>query len=564
MSLAITRLRNDLRNLFGFLIPVRLHALRYQITSSGDFSIADQWDRAAQQHASHTALIFEDKTYTFADMDERIRRAAAHLAGAELPPRAIVALMGHNTPAFFWYAIAALSLGHIPALLRPGSAAEVAAFVAPIARIDALLTTADDGADTSAIPPEKIAKTIAYDPSETFNDTFQPVPRADLKARRKGISFGDVAMIAGTSGTTGPSKACYLFQGALLAYSKCHQVLKGLTKDDRAFNPTSVSHGQGFFAGAFVQWVVGGSSVLVRSLDPTTFWQTCKAHGITVISYCGTVPEQLMAEPPGPHDTDHTVRIAAGHELAAPRRAAFQQRFGLPVVADYFASTEGGYFFGIRNHPTAVGIAGPLSRSALHAELLVLDDDNALIFDGDRPRRAATGEPGELFTAMPPNDPLVRGAYLDAGEEEASKARSLFRAGDKWFRTGDIARADADGMLHFIGKRKSAFRIGGHYANPIEVEDRLMAADRTIALDDVLCEIVHGAPRRYLRLAYAGAASEAEVRAHAAQVLAAHELPLTVERMASRVPRTVSYRRRREWPATAAETEPKAASSADA
>jgi fatty-acyl-CoA synthase len=92
-------------------------------------------------------------------------------------------------------------------------------------------------------------------------------------------------------------------------------------------------------------------------------------------------------------------------------------------------------------------------------EMKIVDDDgNRLPHDG-----AAAGE---LF---------VRGPWITSGyyNDEAASAEAFDDEG--WFRTGDIATIDADGILHLTDRAKDLIRSGGEWISSIDLENEAMS-----------------------------------------------------------------------------------------
>jgi acyl-CoA synthetase (AMP-forming)/AMP-acid ligase II len=377
-----------------------------------------------------------------------------------------------------------------------------------------------------------------------------------MREARGGVSLSSLAMYLGTSGTTGQSKACLIFHGALLGYIRAHQLLKRLNEDDRSYNCASLSHGQGFFSGSFIQWSIGGSVVLGREFNPNTYLDSCCQYGVTVIGYCGTLPRKLLNALPKANHQSHSIRIAAGHELLPLCRTEFQRRLNISEVAEYFASTEGSFFFGIVNHPAAIGFAGPLARFVHPFAIVRLDDNNEPIFKNGRPQCCETGEPGELFTHIAPKDPLTMSRYATDALEKETKYTSLFRRGDHWFRTGDIISIDRWGYMFFHGKRKTSFRINGNYVNPPVVEDKLSTKEaQEIGIRDALCFFQKDSDgRKSVALRVSGHVNADALQTFMSAHLEPWEMPRYVSIEQGTFPETVSFRKLRPGSVAARET----------
>ncbi|MFV0293009.1 MAG: acyl-CoA synthetase [Paracoccus sp. (in: a-proteobacteria)] len=79
----------------------------------------------------------------------------------------------------------------------------------------------------------------------------------------------------------------------------------------------------------------------------------------------------------------------------------------------------------------------------------------------------ATDEVGEICVANP-------GVFEGSTYTEADKNRHLF-AEERFLRTGDLGRMDADGYLWITGRAKDLIIRGGHNIDPAEIEDALLS-----------------------------------------------------------------------------------------
>jgi fatty-acyl-CoA synthase len=77
------------------------------------------------------------------------------------------------------------------------------------------------------------------------------------------------------------------------------------------------------------------------------------------------------------------------------------------------------------------------------------------------------GAVGELVLS----GPTVFAGYWNKPEETAAVLR------DGWFHSGDLGRADADGFVTRVDRKKDMIISGGEYVYPIEVEQVLHRHD---------------------------------------------------------------------------------------
>ena len=74
--------------------------------------------------------------------------------------------------------------------------------------------------------------------------------------------------------------------------------------------------------------------------------------------------------------------------------------------------------------------------------------------------------PASCWCARPGADPR-RGFFRDYLKDAAATAEAW---GGGWFHTGDVVRADADGQLYFVDRRKNVIRRSGENIAAVEVE----------------------------------------------------------------------------------------------
>jgi len=142
------------------------------------------------------------------------------------------------------------------------------------------------------------------------------------------------------------------------------------------------------------------------------------------------------------------------------------------------------------------------------------------------------GSVGELCVKGPN---LVRGYW----DDPAATAEVL---SDGWLRTGDLARADADGFLTIVDRIKDMLIRGGENIYSIEVENVLYA--HPAVTDAALVGIPHRTlgeePAAVVHLAPGEHASEAELQQWVRDRLAAFKVPVAIRFSESTLPRNAN------------------------
>lgn len=139
------------------------------------------------------------------------------------------------------------------------------------------------------------------------------------------------------------------------------------SEKDRLYIALPLYHSAGAVLGICVAWVTGATVVLARKFSTTSFWDECRANKVTVIQYIGEICRYLLNAPPSPLDKTHTIRMAHGNGMRPDVWNRFRDRFGIPLIGEWYASTEGtGILTNYNTGPNgagAIGYRGSLART---------------------------------------------------------------------------------------------------------------------------------------------------------------------------------------------------------
>jgi acyl-CoA synthetase (AMP-forming)/AMP-acid ligase II len=192
----------------------------------------------------------------------------------------------------------------------------------------------------------------------------------------------------------------------------------------------------------------------------STFWEDVRASRSTWFIYVGETLRYLLAAPPSPRDRDHAIHTAHGNGCRPDVWKRFKERFGIDMVWEFFAQTEGMLFF---SNPCrgdfsaeAVGHHGLLLRRRYQDQYVpvAIDTDT-----GDILRHPETGfayrmpyeAGGEILLAIP-GERSFPGYWKNPNETNKKYVHDVFRKGDCFYRTGDALRRDADGRWFFLDR----------------------------------------------------------------------------------------------------------------
>jgi len=371
---------------------------------------------------------------TYAQLNECANHAAAMILGAGLESGDRVGLFAQNSIDFIAVFFGALKTGVIIVPLSTRATAHELSIIAADCGMKILF---HDGSapDVNGVT---LARLNIVPSSRTVPHRI-PDPES-------------TACLLYTSGTTGKPKGVMIPHRQLLANGYNTAINWGLREDDVAPIFTPLYHAGGVAVFLIPLFLMGGTIVLHRGFDATEIWETIERERCTIVLGVPTIWKMLRDAPQfATADLSH-VRwfISGGAPLPAFLIDAYQQR-GVTLKQGYGLTEVGVNCFTMtieyaRNRPGSIG------RPMMFTEVRLIDDAGN---DSDT---------GEMW---------IRGPHVSSGYWNNPQATAEAYA-DGWFRTGDLARRDADGYFFIAGRRKEMFISGGVNVYPAEVEAELL------------------------------------------------------------------------------------------
>nr|WP_238355053.1 AMP-binding protein [Kribbella sandramycini] len=393
---------------------------------------------AAVRYPERAAVIDDDGSTTYAELDRRCERIAAELhASYGIVAGSKVAVLCRNHRGFLEATLAASRVGADVLFVNTEFAAPQLEAVLERHRPDLLVHDAEFTA-----PADLPA--LLSDLSPLVSSTAPPAPAPS--------SPGHITIL--TSGTTGTPKAAPRVPTALGLAGLTASALRrfGLRSGEPMLICPPLFHGLGLLT-SMMALFFGSPLVLTRRFDAAEVLRRVDEYRIGSIVAVPVMLRRLLEL--GPAElAQYDVRsvravISGASALGAPLAEQFIAQFG-PVLCDAYGSSEVGIAT-IANSADLLAAPGTVGRPCLGSSVRILDDHGQPV---------GVGATGRIFVSSG----LVFGGYSDGSNKSVIGRR---------MSTGDLGHLDRARRLFVDGREDDMIVSGGENVYPIEVEDCL-------------------------------------------------------------------------------------------
>ena len=395
-------------------------------------TVVSLFRRQAKATPDKTAVVFKDKRFTYAELDEMSDRIASHIASKDLGLEDVVAILIARSE---WMVIASLGV------LKAGCAYQPLDPSYPAERLNFMMK---DTASKLLIADEELCSIVdEYKGEVLFTKDIEKLKDSKDHDEPKPESLFTLIY---TSGSTGVPKGCQLEHRNVVAFSHMHQRALHIEADSRIGAYASF----GFDACLLELWpplIVGATVYIIPEeirLDLIALNDYFEQNGITHTFMTTQVARSFVNDIP-----NHSLKgfITGGEKLAdvTPPPYLLLNGYGPSESICYVTA------FAVKENLKNI----PIGKAVENMHLYIMDAYG---------HRLPVGAAGELWV----NGPQVGRGYLNRPEKTAEAF--IETPWGRCYRTGDIVRYLPDGNIQFVGRRDGQVKIRGFRIELTEVE----------------------------------------------------------------------------------------------
>jgi len=410
-------------------------------------TLAEQFFAIAEEHPDNPAVIFEEKSYTYAQVADLSLRLAGYVSGLGLGRGDTVSVFIPRSEYMIIASMGVMRAGCAYEPLDPNYPDERLSFMAKDAGVR-LIIVADE-----LLP--RLDNFTEYKGKVLCLSEIPSLPLPD-EAALADISFprpDDLFMLIYTSGTTGVPKGVRLLQRNLIAYTAWYRRYFGPTESWRVTCYNSYGF-DGSLADMYPTLTVGGAVVMIpedKKLDLPAMADIIRKNHVALAD----LPSQVARQFALTMDCPELKYIVCGGETLVPFKPVYPY-----IMVNEYGPTEATVSitcYNMTKYEPDIPIGKPMDNTAIY----MVDSAG---------RRVPPGALGELWVA----GEQVADGYLNRPEKtsEAFIPNPFSREPGYTvaYRTGDMARYRLDGNIEFVGRRDGLVKIRGFRVELAEVE----------------------------------------------------------------------------------------------
>jgi acyl-CoA synthetase (AMP-forming)/AMP-acid ligase II len=482
-------------------------------------------EEVAERFGPNEALVFDDPLrdgatvrWSYADLRDEARRIGLGLLEQDIEPGDAVGILMGNRPEAVAGLFGAALAGAVAVPLSTFAPPPELAYLLERGEVRVLLTQdrlldRRFGSEVHSLAPELLLlRHVAVVGTSSWARLrgAHELPPAALDRRAGAVTPDDDGLVIFSSGTTSRPKGVLHGHRAPSLQFWLQRDLFGRHERTRLWTSLPVFWTAGLNTAMGSTLAAGGCWVMQETFEPGAALALMAREQVTE-PYCLPHQTGALEEHPAWAATDLSSLTNVFGKGAFARHPTVTGDPGWLMPVGYGLSETCAFVCGHRSDASRERTKQSMGPLLPGTQLRVVDPDSG--------RALGVGELGELAVG----GPTLMKRYLGRTADECFD-------GDGFFRTGDAGYVDADGEVHFEGRRTEMIKTGGANVSPAELEVQLRACapvklSRVVGVPDPrLDQLVVAC----ITLKEGADATEADIQAFLRERVAAYKVPKRV------------------------------------
>ena len=397
----------------------------------------------------HPALIQDDRTLSFAELDRYMSKIAAALQRDGAKPDDVLSICAYNSIDYAAVFLGALRAGLAVAPLAPSASPESLLTMLTDALPRLVFLDAHAAEHLKRVSSQLPCPFLLLDQTSTLMDWLGDTAPEPIKIQPE-WAFN----IIYSSGTTGEPKG--IVQSHAMRWAHIRRSAAYGYGDNATTLISTPLYSNTTLVAFLPTLALGGTVVLMPKFDAKEYLSLAQRHQVTHTMLVPVQYQRIMARDDfDQYDLSHfRYKMCTSAPFSAALKADVLARWPGGLI-DTYGMTEGGgtCILAAHERPDKLHTVG---KPAEGHDMRVIDDaGNAL----------PEGAIGEIVG----HSPAMMTGYLNKPEKTA-EAEWFDPSGKRFIRTGDVGRFDAEGFLTLLDRKKDMIISGGFNLYPSDLE----------------------------------------------------------------------------------------------
>lgn len=478
-------------------------------------NIAHHIERSSRFFPHKAALIFEDKSFTYSQLNQLVNRVANSFNKLGVSKGDRVALFLPNIPEFIISYLGILKLGAIAVSVNVMLKSSEVGYILNDCTAKIVVTTEELSQQINKDNLPFLENVLIADGEPNIGIKLASlIENSSFDFQAVELESKTPAAIVYTSGTTGFPKGATLSHGNIISNMYSQNRCCGTKPDDRIllFLPLFHCFGQNAILNSALN--ACATIILQRRFKLEQVLETIEQEQVTMFFGVPTIFIKLLNNDSCTHKLK-SIRYYFSAAAPMPVEVAhkWQEKYGF-VIHEGYGLTETSPFASY-NHDLKYKL-GSIGTPIENVEIKIVDGDD---------RQLQPGELGEIVIS----GPNIMLGYWNRPSDTANVIKN------GWFYTGDIGRMDEDGFFYIVDRVKDMINVSGFKVYPTEVENVLYQhpAVGEVAVYGILDRMKGEIVKANIVLKSNQFLTEEEIIAFCRQNLAAYKVPQVFEFVSS-------------------------------